>query len=149
MGLDKTQGDNLGIQGALIGGGIEFAMQAGPEFAKQYYRNGGDLTQVDYWGIAKNIDYVDIVTMAGIGAITPNELSALNSAKKIKESWSAYQKYGTLAEKATKNVAKQERFEKKATDNLKTIGNEVRNQAGLATVKVISKQVNEIGSNNE
>jgi hypothetical protein len=138
--LDKTQGDNLGIQGALIGGGIEFAMQIGPEFAKQYYRNGGDLTQVDYWGIAKNIDYVDIAAMAGVGAITPNELSALNSAKKIKESWSTYQKYGELAEKTTKNVAKKERFEKKASESSKAIGKEVLIQGSIAYGKTIAKE---------
>ncbi|MCP4970109.1 MAG: hypothetical protein GY932_05870, partial [Arcobacter sp.] len=141
--LGKEKGDNWGLSGAAIGGGLELAGQVVPKLAKQYYENGKDWTKINYWEIVKNVDLVDVGMMAGIGAVTPVELSALNSGKKVKSSWDKYKKYDNLFDKTNKNINKKARFGNKAGENKGSIIKEVGIQTGIAGSKIILKSINE------
>ncbi|QOG12445.1 hypothetical protein [Arcobacter sp. FWKO B] len=147
--LSKEEGDNWGVQGAVIGGGIEFLAQTVPAIAKQYYQNGASLTNIDYWQILKDVDYTDVGAMATVGAATPVELGAINSAKNIKKSWDSYKKYDNLADKTTKNLNKKARFENKANDNRNTIVKEVGIQGSIFYGKQKLQEINDVNKGNE
>jgi hypothetical protein len=138
--VDTQNGDDLGVQGALIGGGLTFLSQVAPELAKQYYQEGKNIFEIDYGKVYDKIDFVDIGAMTVIGAVTPNELSAGSSAKNIFNSVNQYKKYNNLANKTNKNLNKKTRFENKANDNVNTIVRETVIQSGILGLKESIKE---------
>jgi hypothetical protein len=141
--LDKSGGDDYGVSGALIGGGLTLASQVLPELAMQYYLEDKSLLEIDYLKVYNKVDFIDIGTMAVVGAITPVELSAGSSAKNILNSVDKYKKYNDLALKTNKNLNKKDRFETKAKTNKNNIGSEILIQTGILGVKTGLKEIDD------
>jgi hypothetical protein len=141
--VDTSKGDDVGVTGALIGGGLTLAGQISPEIAKQYYQEDKNIFEMDYKKIYEKVDIVDVGIMSTIGFFTPNEFSSLTSSKNIMNSVNQYRKYNKLVDKTNKNLNKKIRFDNKANENVNTIVKEIGVQTFIFAGKELLKESND------
>ena len=104
----------FGLLGALIGGGIELAMQLA--------LNGGRL---------ECVDWVDVAGMAAVGALAP---SGLASAKNIWRSLGASKTIGTQL-KRTKSSSRIKKLQNRLNNHRSRIKKELATQGAIAALK--------------
>jgi hypothetical protein len=104
----------FGLIGALIGGGIELAIQLA--------LNGGRL---------ECVDWVDVAGMAAVGAIAP---SGLASAKKIWRSLGASRTIGSQLRRA-KSASRIKKLQNRINNHRNIIKKELATQGAIAALK--------------
>jgi RHS repeat-associated protein len=121
--IDPT--GEVGIVGALIGGGVEIAIQA-----YHNYRNGCDVLDID------NYDWWDVGVSAAVGALAPGMLTVGKTA------WKSGSAIKVLSSQATNTANRAAKIAGRIADHKNSIKEVVATQAAYQGAKAAGKAIN-------